>query len=139
MKCRTLSGMTPTKVPSEILPTDTGGRVRVSRERREELLDEFEQSGMTGAQFARTIGLKYQTFAFWRQQRQKRKPALTHPAPQKTATVEWLETVIDKASASAPGAALVVRLPSGAAIELANASQAAMAAALLRAWEKAPC
>jgi len=139
MKCRTLLGMTPTKVPSEILPTDTGGRVRVSRERREELLDEFEQSGMTGAQFARTIGLKYQTFAFWRQQRQKRKPALTHPAPQKTATVEWLETVIDKASASAPGAALVVRLPSGAAIELANASQAAMAAALLRAWEKAPC
>jgi hypothetical protein len=30
-----------------------------------ELLDEFEQSGMTGSQFARTIGLKYQTFAFW--------------------------------------------------------------------------
>jgi transposase-like protein len=74
--------MTPTKVPSEILATDTRGRVRVSRERREELLNEFEQSGMTGAQFARTIGLKYQTFAFWRQQRQKRKPALINPAPQ---------------------------------------------------------
>jgi transposase-like protein len=110
----------------------------VSRQRREELLDEFERSGMTGAQFARAIGLKYQTFAFWRQQRQKRKPALTSPTPQKT-TVEWLETVIDKASASAPGSALVVRLPSGAAIELANASHAAMAAAFLRAWEKAPC
>ena len=131
--------MTPTEVPSEILPADNRGRVRVSRQRREELLDEFERSGMTGAQFARTIGLKYQTFAFWRQQRQKRKPALTNPSPQKTATVEWLETVIDKANASAPGLPLVVRLPSGAAIELANASQVAIAAAFLHAWEKAPC
>lgn len=86
--------MTPTKVASEILPTDSKGRVRVSRERREELLNEFEQSGMTGAQFARTIGLKYQTFAFWRQQRQKRKPALANSSPAKTPTVEWLETVI---------------------------------------------
>ena len=111
----------------------------MSRERREELLDEFERSGMTGAQFARTIGLKYQTFAFWRQQRQKRKPALTSPSSEKTTTVEWLETVIDKANASAPVLPLVVRLPSGAAIELANASQAGVAAALLRAWEKAPC
>ncbi len=131
--------MTPTKVPSEILPTDSRGRVRVSRHRREELLDEFERSGMTGAQFARTIGLKYQTFAFWRQQRQKGRPALRSPSPQKTATVEWLETVIDKANASAPGLPVVVRLPSGAVIELANASQANVAAALLRAWEKTPC
>jgi transposase-like protein len=95
-------GMTPTKVPSEILPTDSRGRVRMSRQRREELLDEFERSGMTGAQFARTIGLKYQTFAFWRQQRQKRKPALANSSPQKTATVEWLETVIDKANTATP-------------------------------------
>jgi transposase-like protein len=131
--------MTPTKVASEILPTDTRGRVRVSGERREELLDEFEQSGMTGAQFARTIGLKYQTFAFWRQQRRKRKPALTNPSLPKSATVEWLETVIDTASVSAPGLPLVVRLPSGVAIELSHASQAGVAAALLRAWEKAPC
>jgi hypothetical protein len=93
---------------------------------------------MTGAQFARTVGLKYQTFAFWRQQRQK--PALVSaPASQKGATVEWLETVIDKAQASSPGFTLIVRLPSGAAIELAHASQAVTAAALLRAWEKSAC
>src|SRR4051812_2203419 len=125
--------MTPTKVTSEILPTDTKGRVRVSRERRGEVVGEVEQSGMTGAPFARTIGLKYQTFAFWRQQRQKRKPALTGASPQKSVTVEWLETVIDKANVSAPGLPLVVRLPSGAAIEVATASQANVAAALLRA------
>jgi transposase-like protein len=132
--------MTATEVGSEILPTDSKGRVRVSLQRREELLDQFERSGMTGAQFARTIGLKYQTFAFWRQQRRKPKPLAAVPA-QKTATMEWLETVIDKAQVSptVSGSALVVRLPSGAAIELANTSQAGIAAALLRAWEKASC
>ena len=76
---------------------------------------------------------------FWRQQRQKRKPALANSSPAKTPTVEWLETVIDKANVSTPGSPLVVRLPSGAALELANASQAGVAAALLRAWEEASC
>lgn len=133
--------MTTTKTPSEILPVDSKGRVRVSRERREQLLDEFERSGMTGAQFAKTVGLKYPTFAFWRQERQKRKPAVTSDAlPRSATTVEWLETVIDKAQAgSSSGSAVLVRLPSGAAIEVAHCSQASLAATLLRAWEKSAC
>jgi hypothetical protein len=55
--------------------------------------------------------------------------------------VEWLETVISEAQASARPleAGLAVRLPSGAAIELSHSSQVATAAALLRAWEKAAC
>lgn len=131
--------MTASEIASEILPTDSRGRVRVSVERREALLDEFEKSGLSGAQFARTVGLKYQTFAYWREQRRRRQPAVA--AAGKPASVEWLETVIDQAQAAAPLAAsrLTVRLPSGAALELAHASQAAVAAALLRAWEKASC
>jgi transposase-like protein len=131
--------MTKSVVPSEILPTDSKGRVRVSRERREELLAEFDRSGLSGAQFARTVGLKYQTFANWRQERRSRQPAA--PPLARSQSVEWLETVIDKAQASAPlaGSMLMVRLPSGAAIELANVSQAPVAAALLRAWEQAAC
>lgn len=62
------------------------------------------------------------------------------PGSNTASTVEWLETVIDKAQgAVSPGSTLLVRLPSGAAIELAHVSQSPMAAALLRAWEKAPC
>ena len=133
--------MTQSEIASEILPTDSKGRVRASRERREQLLDEFENSGLSGAQFARTVGLKYQTFAFWRQQRQKGKPVVAKPSvSSKAAAVEWLETVIDKAHASAtPGSTLLVRLPSGAAVELADVSQVPVAAAFLRAWEKASC
>lgn len=96
---------------------------------------------MTGAQFAKTVGLKYPTFAFWRQERQKRKPALAGQAPPKSSTaVEWLETVIDKAQATpVSGSAVVIRLPSGAAIEVAQASHTPIAVALLRAWEKSAC
>jgi hypothetical protein len=111
----------------------------VSVERREALLEEFERSGLSGAQFARTVGLKYQTFAYWRHQRQRRQPSVASTG--KPASVQWLETVIDQAQAAMPVAEskLVVRLPSGAAIELAHASQTSVAAALLRAWEKAAC
>jgi hypothetical protein len=111
----------------------------VSPERREALLDEFEKSGLSGAQFARTVGIKYQTFAYWRQQRQRRQPVQT--SVRDPASVQWLETVIDQAQAATPmaGSALVVRLPSGAAIELAHVTQASMAAVLLRAWEKTAC
>ena len=134
--------MTKSETDSGIFQIDSKGRVRVSRERREQLLDEFEKSGLSGAQFARTVGVKYQTFAFWRQQRQRTKPVSAEgSSPKKAATVQWLETVISEAQASARPveAALVVRLPSGAAMELNNGSQVAAAAALLRAWEKAAC
>ena len=133
--------MTKSEGASDIFPVDSKGRVRVSRERREQLLDEFEKSGLSGAQFARTVGVKYQTFAFWRQERQRSKPAPAAGSSKKGATVEWLETVISEAQASARPVevGLLVRLPSGAAIELSHSSQVAAAAALLRAWEKAAC
>ena len=56
-----------------ILKTDGLGRVRTPRERREQLLDEFERSGMSGVKFAEFVGLKYQTFATWWLQRRRQR------------------------------------------------------------------
>jgi hypothetical protein len=136
--------MTKTGTGSEIVRTDSRGRARVSRSRREELLDEFERSGLSGAEFARLAGVKYQTFANWRQARQRcQRGALSPPAERavKGPPVEWLEAVMDQAQAAplASVSALLVRLPSGAVLEVATAAQTTLAAALLRAWEKAPC
>ena len=135
--------MTKPETSSEILPVDRRGRVRVSAQRRRELLDQFEQSKMSGQKFAKLTGLKYSTFAAWVSKRRKERDAVSPALPEhsKGASVEWLETVITEAQNAAPldRSTVVVRLPSGAAIELANASQAGVAAALLRAWEKAPC
>jgi transposase-like protein len=120
---------------------DMRGRVRTSPERREEVLNEFEKSGLTGAQFAKLTGIKYQTFANWVQERRRKR---TGGAPLTTdqvqgSTMEWLETVVQAAAQPASASSLVVRLSSGAQLEVSNSSQVALAAALLRAWEKLPC
>jgi len=135
--------MTKSETGSEILPVDRRGRVRVSPQRREQLLDEFEKSKLSGQKFAQLTGLKYSTFAAWAHKRRRQRAAMT-PALEsavKSPAVKWLETVITEAQNAGPASAstLIVRLPSGVVMELSHASQAGVAAALLRAWEKTPC
>ena len=57
----------------EILKMDARGRVQVTAERREALLDEFDRSGMSGAGFAKHYGIKYTTFAYWIQARRRKQ------------------------------------------------------------------
>jgi len=126
-------------VDGEIFKTDTAGRVRVSRARREALLDEFERSGASGAQFAAYVGVKYSTFAYWVSQRRRHqalRPSKNHPdAPRPgngAKALRWWETVIEP---SAKGASdpevLRVQLPGGARLDIATAAQATLAAVLL--------
>ena len=49
----------------EIMSQDAQGRVLVSRERRESLLEEYDRSGMSGVKFAQYVGIKYSTLAYW--------------------------------------------------------------------------
>ena len=51
----------------EIFKRDRMGRVRVPKARREMLLDEWERSGGSAAQFADYVGIKYSTLAHWTQ------------------------------------------------------------------------
>lgn len=143
--------MTSTKDTNELLRVDERGRVRVSAQRRAELLAEYDRSGLSGAAFARWAGMKYPTLANWLQQRRKAGGAtpavaapLTPPAPSAVATAEalpvaWAELVV--ATPAAPTAAKVkpaaptrwLRLPGGASLELDGSSESLrLAAALLR-------
>jgi transposase-like protein len=71
--------MTDTTTTGAILVQDTLGRVRTPREKREQILDEYERSGMSGAAFAALVGVKYPTLASWIQQR-RRNGAASSPA-----------------------------------------------------------
>ena len=53
--------------------------------------------------------------------------------------MRWLEAVVDKSltSSAAHALSVVVELPGGARFAIASPGQAEVAAALLRAWEKA--
>src|SRR6187402_1096856 len=62
------------KKPMELLRMDRRGRVRMSREQRMALLEEFGRSGLSAAEFARHYGVKYQTFTGWLQRRKLEVP-----------------------------------------------------------------
>jgi hypothetical protein len=130
--------MTTTTQPLEVvLKTDSRGRVRTPAERREQLLDEFERSGLSGAKFAALTGLKYQTLASWVQRRRRLPGSSSKAAVKREAQVRWLEAVVAEAqpTATVAGTTLKVHLPNGAWTEVADAQQAALAATLLRALE----
>ena len=125
-------------LPGRLLKTDFLGRVKTPAARRERILNEFEQSGTSGVKFAELIGVKYQTFATWVQQRKRRRAGPSKgkipkaPAP----TVRWLEAVVGKTADPSADSSLPVHLPGGARLELTCAAQLPLAAALVRALEK---
>lgn len=132
-----------TRADDQILKTDVLGRVKTPADRREKLLDEFEKSGLPGTKFAELIGVKYQTFATWaRQRRRQRKqyPAKTKSTAKPLRQLQWLEAVVDKPNPPTGASVLVIHLPGGAKMEIADPAQAMLAATLLRSLEgKAAC
>jgi hypothetical protein len=120
--------MTSAQSNGEILRTDTLARVRTPPQRKLELLEEFERSGLSGS-----------NFAAWVAKRQRSRPgdnALAKPV-ESAAKVRWLEAVVDRAQEAAgktPGV-LTVHFAGGARAEVGTPQQAQLAAALLRALE----
>ena len=136
--------MNTTPTDEVILKQDVLGRVRTPKARREQLLDEFERSGLPGLKFADLVGIKYQTFATWAQKRRRQRG--DYAAGKLTQqSVQWLEAVVS----SPPGVVktgalfLVLTLPGGVRVEISDVKQVEMAAALVRALQspggRPPC
>lgn len=123
-----------------VLKADGLGRVKTPPERREQLLDEFERSGLSGMKFAALAGIKYQTFAAWLGKRRRQQDSAAKVAAKPVDTMRWLEAVVEQAQnpggSNQPG--LLLELPGGARVQIREMGQAVLAAALLRALEK-PC
>lgn len=109
---------------------DSRGRVRVSKEQRQLILAEFEGSGVSAAQFAKRIGLKYSTLAGWLQRYRRNRPR------GRTRTMRLLEAVVEQDSGDQ--SPLILEMPGGAKVQINNVQEAVLAAALLRALAK-PC
>jgi hypothetical protein len=127
----------PTEEP--IFKTDVIGRLRTPLVRREQLLDEFEKSGLSGQEFAKLAGIKYSTFATWVQKRRRARGAYPRvKAPVKALNqVRWLEAVVGEPG-TGQSKPLALELPGGVKVQIEDARPAAVAAALLRALVK-PC
>ena len=120
-------------IQSVPVTVDTKGRVRTSQEQRCGILAEFERSGVSAAEFAKQNGIKYSTFAGWLQRHRRAKPKGQPPI------MRLLEAVVEQAQeGTAPSVSLVVlKLPGGAQIELADPKQVPLAATLIRALASA--
>ena len=120
--------------PPELPVTvDTQGRLRVSKAQRRDILAALARSGESLPQFARRTRLKYSTLARWVQQDQAR-----HPKPsRRPRPLRLLEAMIESEPTPATSG-LVLQLPGGVRLEVADEKQAALAALVVRALSK-PC
>jgi hypothetical protein len=133
--------MTSTNDEPNALRTDARGRVRTPSERREELLDEFERSGISAMAFAKMVGINYATFANWRQKRRKAggsRAGLAENAAATGNTVEasrpmrLFEAFVERgSSAGERTAGLTIELPAGARLLVESPVQLRLAAELL--------
>ena len=115
----------------KLLKRDVLGRVRTPLAKREEILDGFERSGVSGAEFAELAGIKYPTLASWIQRRRRERGGYgRQPRTKPSQSVRFLEAVVEKPAACS--AALEIELPGGARLRITGAEQMPLAVQLLR-------
>src|ERR1700736_6281819 len=121
--------------PGEILSQDAQGRVLVSREWRESLLEQYDRSGMSGVKFAQYVGIKYSTLAYWLQKRRRhrRREKLLIKAGADTAagksTGGWIEAVVEEGEPPrVPAGVLRIYFAGGAYCQINSAGETALAA-----------
>jgi hypothetical protein len=128
------------KADESVLKTDDLGRVKTPVARREQLLDEFGRSGLSGIKYAALVGIKYSTFASWLHKRRRQRDGVASVPAKSVDSMRWLEAVVEQAQN--PGGqnatGLVLEFAGGARVQISNVNQAILAAALMRALEK-PC
>ena len=123
--------MTVMELGSEILKVDEVGRVRTPPERGEAMLGEYDRSGMTGAQFARFVGVRYSTLMYWLQKRRKEAGQSEQTVTARQDHPGWLEARVEGEVPKSEN--VVVEMGGGVRMLIGNRTQAALAGEVLRA------
>ena len=122
-----------------VLKADKRGRVRRPVFLREEILNKFEQSGVSGMKFAELTGIKYQTLATWiKKRRGQGRGVAGAAAVAAPGAVRWLEAEVASPAGRNDGPALTLQLPGDVRLVVADEKQALLAAVLVRALTQ-PC
>jgi transposase-like protein len=110
---------------------DRLGRVSWPAARREQLLDEYERSGLSQAAFARRAGVKYPTLAHWVQERRR----AAEPAKPADTAPRFVELDVRMAAAP-PDGTLRVILPDG--VIVSGSDPRAVAGLVKLLWSNTP-
>ena len=114
-----------------LLKTDALGRVRMPKDRREAIVDAFENSGMSGQAFAAHAGLKYSTFACPVQKRRRARG--DYKKNEETPPIALFEAVVESKEAAPSQGALTVETAGGLKLCIRTSEDVALAAELLQA------
>lgn len=117
---------TNNEVPATIIKSDRTGRQRYTQQYKDEVLVAYEASGMSGPAFAEHCGLKYPTFASWVSKRRREEGEDNSPKDNQ-------KFVLAEFGATADSEVIVVELPGGTSVRLANTEQVDLVAALIKA------
>lgn len=120
--------MTSMKGRLALLRADVRGRVRRSAAQRAEILAAFDQSGVSAAEFARLVGVKYPTLAGWLHRRGRARGEV---GPGRAQAVRFVEAAVPPPPPEAP-APLELELPGGVRLRLTEPAQVPLVVALLR-------
>ena len=123
--------MTVMEPGSEILKVDEVGRIQTPPEKREAMLAEYDRSGMTGAQFARFVGVRYSTLMYWLQKRRKEAGHGEQIATRRQDHPRWLEGRVEGEVPKSEN--IVVEVGGGIRMLVGNHTQAVLAGEVLRA------
>jgi transposase-like protein len=110
---------------TQVLKVDGAGRVRTPREKREQIVEAYESSGMTGRQFAEYCGVRYSTLMSWAKRHGK-----TGGMPRRNdlAGGGWVEALIEEPKEGA----LELSVGSIVRMQVGSMRQAELAGAVLR-------
>ena len=112
---------------TRLLRSDTLGRVSYTAEQREAALEAFDSSCLSGPEFARVHGIKYQTFASWRQRR-RREASAGGDGQSREQSITLIEATLPE---PAPACGLRIDLPGGAVMTVPDHGSVGLACALL--------
>ena len=125
-------------VSASVIKSDCLGRIHVSKEHREKLLDAFDSSGMSGVKFAAHYGIKYTTFASWVQKRRRKRNEYPETSPQEPSRLldsltevtlaEPTPSIVPECSSRS---LVTLKFSNGSSLDIGNSEQARLAAALL--------
>lgn len=118
-------------MPKVAVSADTKGRLRVTKAQRRDILGALTQIGDSLPQFARRTGIKYSTLARWVHTSQPKRSG-------RPPRLQLLEAVVESPPVTEAGALLVLQLPGGVRVEVANEKQSTLAAKQVRALAQ-PC
>ena len=110
-----------------VVKLDSLGRVWTPRAHREAILAEFEQSSLSAAEFAKLVGVRYQTFAGWIHRKRYRRRSTTKTRPRLVEAVVSPEAPLDSGDKW-----VRVHLRGGIRVEIKSAQQAEVVAALVK-------